>query len=72
MMGRVTAFFRTFLLFELVKGLMLTGRHLFARKITVQFPEEKTPQGPRGALHRVQTVRGGVSGAGHHDRVRPA
>jgi NADH-quinone oxidoreductase subunit I len=32
---------------ELVKGLALTGRHFFARKITVQFPEEKTPQSPR-------------------------
>jgi NADH-quinone oxidoreductase subunit I len=26
---------------ELLKGMALTGRHLFARKITVQFPEEK-------------------------------
>ncbi|MEO7727298.1 MAG: NADH-quinone oxidoreductase subunit I, partial [Burkholderiales bacterium] len=43
-MARIGDFFRTFLLFELVKGMMLTGRHLFARKITVQFPEEKTPQ----------------------------
>ncbi|WP_215796554.1 NADH-quinone oxidoreductase subunit NuoI [Paludibacterium paludis] len=40
-------FFKTFLLVELVKGLMLTGRHFFARKITVQFPEEKTPLSPR-------------------------
>ena len=35
------------LLKELVKGLALTGRNFFARKITVQFPEEKTPQSPR-------------------------
>ncbi|WP_293765605.1 NADH-quinone oxidoreductase subunit NuoI [uncultured Aquitalea sp.] len=40
-------FFKTFLLVELVKGLMLTGRYFFARKITVQFPEEKTPLSPR-------------------------
>ena len=32
---------------ELVKGLMVTGRYFFARKITVQFPEEKTPISPR-------------------------
>ena len=44
--ARVREFFRTFLLLELVKGMTLTGRHLFARKITVQFPEEKTPQQP--------------------------
>jgi NADH-quinone oxidoreductase subunit I len=40
-------FFKTFLLVELVKGMALTGRYFFARKITVQFPEEKTPQSPR-------------------------
>nr|WP_204378076.1 NADH-quinone oxidoreductase subunit NuoI [Chromobacterium sphagni] len=40
-------FFKTFLLVELVKGLMVTGRYFFARKITVQFPEEKTPISPR-------------------------
>ena len=42
-MDSIRNFFKTFLLVELVKGLMLTGRHFFARKITVQFPEEKTP-----------------------------
>ena len=31
-------FFSTFLLWELLKGLSITGRYLFARKITVQFP----------------------------------
>jgi NADH-quinone oxidoreductase subunit I len=40
-------FFDTFLLIELVKGMALTGKFLFSRKITVQFPEEKTPQSPR-------------------------
>ena len=34
MITRIQDFFRTFLLFELVKGLMMTGRHLFRRKIT--------------------------------------
>ncbi len=47
MIQHIQKFFRTFLLFELVKGMMLTGRHLFARKITVQYPEEKTPMSPR-------------------------
>ncbi len=47
MLNRVKAFFDTFLLTELVKGMALTGRHFFARKITVQFPEEKTPQSNR-------------------------
>ncbi|GGP25336.1 NADH-quinone oxidoreductase subunit I [Silvimonas amylolytica] len=46
-MDRISNFFKTFLLVELVKGLMLTGRYFFQRKITVQFPEEKTPISPR-------------------------
>jgi NADH-quinone oxidoreductase subunit I len=46
-METIRNFFKTFLLVELVKGLALTGRHFFQRKITVQFPEEKTPQSPR-------------------------
>ena len=28
-------------------GLRLTGRHLFSSKVTIQYPEEKTPQSPR-------------------------
>ena len=47
MLNTIKSFFDTFLLTELVRGMALTGRHLFARKITVQFPEEKTPQSPR-------------------------
>ena len=61
MITRIQDFFRTFLLFELVKGLMMTGRHLFRRKITVQFPEEKTPQSPRfRGLHALQIGRAHV------------
>ena len=41
-MKRVAHFFGSLLLIELLRGMMLTGRNLFARKITVQFPEEKT------------------------------
>jgi NADH-quinone oxidoreductase subunit I len=45
---------------ELVKGLALTGRHFFARKITVQFPEEKTPQSPRfRGLHALRRYPNG-------------
>jgi NADH-quinone oxidoreductase subunit I len=46
--------------FELVKGMMLTGRHLFARKITVQFPDERTPQSPRfRGLHALRRYPNG-------------
>ena len=45
---------------ELVKGLRLTGRHLFARKITVQYPEEKTPMSPRfRGLHALRRYPNG-------------
>jgi NADH-quinone oxidoreductase subunit I len=58
--GRIRELFRTFLLFELVRGMALTGRNLFARKITVQFPEEKTPQSPRfRGLHALRRYPNG-------------
>ncbi len=47
MLSRIRQFFDTFLLTELLRGMSLTGRYLFARKITVQFPEERTPMSPR-------------------------
>ena len=60
MIARIREFFSTFLLFELVRGLMLTGRHLFARKITIQFPEEKTPYSPRfRGLHALRRYPNG-------------
>ncbi len=59
-MKRIVEFFKSFLLIELVKGMWLTGRHLFARKITVQFPEEKTPQSPRfRGLHALRRYPNG-------------
>jgi NADH-quinone oxidoreductase subunit I len=60
MFARVKDFFDTWLLAELVKGMSLTGRYLFARKVTVQFPEEKTPQGPRfRGLHALRRYANG-------------
>jgi NADH-quinone oxidoreductase subunit I len=59
-MNRIKDFFRTFLLFELLKGMMLTGRYMFARKITVYFPEEKTPLSPRfRGLHALRRYPNG-------------
>jgi len=40
----LTQFFNSLFLAELFKGLSVTGRYLFKKKITVQYPEEKTPQ----------------------------
>lgn len=40
-------YLRSYLLVDLFRGLKLTGKYFFKRKITVQFPEEKTPISPR-------------------------
>lgn len=40
-------FVKSFTFFELLKGLQVTGKYFFKRKITVQYPEEKTPISPR-------------------------
>jgi NADH-quinone oxidoreductase subunit I len=53
-------FFRPFLLLELLRGMALTGKYLFARKITVQYPEEKTPMSPRfRGLHALRRYPNG-------------
>ncbi len=45
---------------ELIKGLFLTGRHLFVRKVTVQYPEEHTPTSPRfRGLHALRRYPNG-------------
>jgi NADH-quinone oxidoreductase subunit I len=41
------SYIKTFFLWELIRGLMVTGRAFFATKFTIQYPEEKTPQSPR-------------------------
>lgn len=59
-MKRLLNFFNSLLLIELLKGMSLTGRYLFSRKITVQFPEEKTPQSPRfRGLHALRRYPNG-------------
>jgi len=59
-MKAVQHFFKSFFLWELLLGLKLTGRYLFAKKITVQYPEEKTPQSPRfRGLHALRRYPNG-------------
>jgi ferredoxin len=53
-------FLYSFLLVELFKGMALTGRYLFRKKVTVQFPEEKTPLSPRfRGLHALRRYENG-------------
>lgn len=53
-------FFKSFMLWELAKGMALTGRYTFARKVTVHYPEEKTPLSPRfRGLHALRRYDNG-------------
>lgn len=53
-------FLLSFLLLELFKGMALTGRYLFRRKVTVHYPEEKTPLSPRfRGLHALRRYENG-------------
>ena len=60
MLDSAKQYLRSLMLWELFKGLHLTGRYLFKRKITVQYPEEKTPQSARfRGLHALRRYPNG-------------
>jgi NADH-quinone oxidoreductase subunit I len=60
MMKKLARYLNSFLLVELLKGLFVTGRHLFARKVTIQYPEEHTPTSPRfRGLHALRRYANG-------------
>jgi len=51
---------KTFSLGELRQGLAVTLRYMFAPKITIQYPEEKTPMSPRfRGLHALRRYPNG-------------
>nr|MDJ0862844.1 NADH-quinone oxidoreductase subunit NuoI [Gammaproteobacteria bacterium] len=59
-MSGIRYFFKSFMLWELLTGLRLTGRYLFRKKFTVQYPEEKAPQSPRfRGLHALRRYPNG-------------
>jgi NADH-quinone oxidoreductase subunit I len=59
-MNAISSVLKTFTLWELLKGLRLTLHNLFVRKVTVQYPEEKTPQSPRfRGLHALRRYPNG-------------
>ncbi len=60
MINRIKELFQSLMLLELLKGMSLTGRYFFARKITVQYPEERTPMSPRfRGLHALRRYPNG-------------
>ncbi len=51
---------KTMLMTELLLGLRLTLKNLFARKVTINYPDEKTPQSPRfRGLHALRRYPNG-------------
>ena len=60
MFAKLNYYLKSFLFLELLKGMNVTGRYFFRRKITVQYPEEKTPISPRfRGLHALRRYPNG-------------
>ncbi len=60
MFKKIAHFLKSFTLWELLLGLKQTGKHLFHKKITVQFPDEETPKSPRfRGLHALRKYPNG-------------
>ncbi len=59
-MRTVSNWIKSFLLWELLIGLSLTGRYFLRPKVTLSYPEEKTPQSPRfRGLHALRRYPNG-------------
>jgi NADH-quinone oxidoreductase subunit I len=53
-------FFKSLFLLELMKGMAITGRHFFTRKVTLHYPDEKAPVSPRfRGLHALRRYPNG-------------
>ena len=59
-MSLIKRFVNTWGLTELARGLGVTGRYMFKKKFTIQYPEEKTPKSPRfRGLHALRRYPNG-------------
>ncbi len=59
-MKHFVQFIKSLFLLELLKGLSVTGRYFFRRKITLRYPEERTPLSPRfRGLHALRRYPNG-------------
>lgn len=60
MTGEFSRYVKSFTLWELLKGMKLTGRYFLSGNITVLYPEEKTPQSNRfRGLHALRRYPNG-------------
>ncbi len=59
-MKRVANYFKSLMLFELLKGLVVTGKYFWRPKYTLQYPFEKIPYSPRfRGLHALRRYPNG-------------
>ncbi len=59
-MKTIVNYVRSLFLFELLKGLGVTGSYFFSRKFTLQYPEQKAPVSPRfRGLHALRRYPNG-------------
>ena len=59
-MKRIASLLQTLSLSELLRGLWVTVRNFFRPKVTLNYPEEKTPQSPRfRGLHALRRYPNG-------------
>ena len=59
-MPNLKQLYKTFSLKELRRGMAVTGRRLFSRKITLMYPRENTPKSPRfRGLHALRRYPNG-------------
>ena len=60
MINKTKKIIKSLFLTEIVKGLSITGKKLFKKPITIQYPEEKTPQSARfRGLHALRKYPNG-------------
>lgn len=59
-MNVIQQYVKSLFLWELLLGLRLTVKQLFSPKVTIQYPEERTPQSPRfRGLHALRRYPNG-------------
>ena len=60
MTSQLSKYVKSLALLELLKGMSLTGRYFVSKGITIQYPEEKTPQSHRfRGLHALRRYPNG-------------
>ncbi|MEC7832780.1 MAG: NADH-quinone oxidoreductase subunit NuoI [Pseudomonadota bacterium] len=60
MISKIISIIKSLFLFEIFKGLSVTGKKMFKKPITIQYPDEKTPQSARfRGLHALRKYPNG-------------